>query len=361
MTFFSYLSLPFLFPFPSGPASSGKSSTALDIILNRHRIIDKPINFVVYVYVHWQDNFNQVMARDTSVVFVNKKETANILINNADNPSLVVFDDLQVEWGVARGANFLTDWMIKRSSHLNCSLICMTHSLFPKLLVTAMQSNSYLVLHKNNRDRSQVIWLGRQLIPFEGGSRFVYKSYVDAVTSRLYGICFVDTTPFRPNDACAIRNFVYPFINSKYYVPQVSVDGKLAMSILRVVPEPTYNQLVEEGILNEKNMGLDPFLGPPPTSGSPILEPVHPVPVEMADADMDISDTIEDKSDFAELASSFNLESEQEGQGLAAEPPILTHVTSNDGGTQTGLKPIKNSLPWETFEDLFVIDEDTRW
>jgi hypothetical protein len=117
-----------------------------------------------------------------------------------------------------------------------------------------MLSSTHTLILESNRDRSQVSYLARQMFP--NNSKLLIKAYEDAIHSRQFGHLLLDHTPnLSTFDRFRISNFVFPFIGSKYYISDSNSPTK--MSILRVLPETTFLNLVEQGVLTELNTGIE--------------------------------------------------------------------------------------------------------
>jgi hypothetical protein len=103
-----------------------------------------------------------------------------------------------------------------------------------------MLSSTHTLILESNRDRSQVSYLARQMFP--NNSKLLIKAYEDAIHSRQFGHLLLDHTPnLSTFDRFRISNFVFPFIGSKYYI----------------LPETTFLNLVEQGVLTELNTGIE--------------------------------------------------------------------------------------------------------
>jgi hypothetical protein len=232
-----------------GPPSVGKSYLALDIIRNRHKIIDKEIDLVLFVYAHWQEEFQEISERDPDVVFVNRKETVDRIIKG-NVASLVVFDDLIVDvTSSTAGANFIVSWWVRKSSHLNCSCIALLHNLFLKQIRTLFLCCTYTIIHANNRDRSSISHISRQMFP--GYKNYLNVSYLDSI-SRKFGYLVLDHSRDIA-DKYRVRNFIIAnFADLKIYIPKHE-KGPTMCQIVRVINEELYQDLVSSGdLIDEK-------------------------------------------------------------------------------------------------------------
>lgn len=194
-----------------------------------------------------------LLKSDPKIIFLNKYELVDSIITGDCN-SLLILDDQLMAFNTSSGASWLTSWYIRKSSHLNCSCIVLIHNLFPKLLRSALLSSTYTVLHENNRDRSTISYLGRQMFP--DNSKFLVYAYEDAIRNQPYSHLVLNHSPnLSSGDKFRISNFIFPRVGAKYYISDHSKPNKMAQ--LYVVPEHTVEKLVSLGILNEENMGIE--------------------------------------------------------------------------------------------------------
>ena len=77
------------------------------------------------------------------------------------------------------GTNLITEIFTQISHHLNTSVIFVTQSLFgvKKEFRTISLNAHYLIIMKNPRDKSQVSYIGQQMMP--KSSKFVTNVYND--------------------------------------------------------------------------------------------------------------------------------------------------------------------------------------
>jgi GTPase SAR1 family protein len=90
-----------------GPSNVGKSTLCLNIIKNRHFILNQHVDVVVYLYVHWDPAFNNVLKTDPKVIFTNKIEFVDDLLTG-DFKSILFLDDQFVNFTMPAGAKFIT-------------------------------------------------------------------------------------------------------------------------------------------------------------------------------------------------------------------------------------------------------------
>lgn len=234
-----------------GAAASGKSSTILNLLRYKKRVISCKLDLSVYVYMHWQHEFEKIQEFDETVVFLLASGIYFLedIIKTAPN-SMVILDDLQILFETTAGSSFITSFFIHISTHLNCSCIALLHNLYARNLRSVALNSSYTILHVNNRDRVQIETFGRQLLPRTGG--FLLQSYLNATSTTKFGSLTIDHT-IQQSDQWRIRNFffVHPELESnlKFYIPEKKGD-KIMSKTVHVISDGVYAHLIERGLIS---------------------------------------------------------------------------------------------------------------
>ncbi|MDI9312370.1 MAG: hypothetical protein QM535_19325 [Limnohabitans sp.] len=145
----------------SGPSGSGKTFFVRRLLSESKYLFNKTFEGlkVLWVYGQWQNLYSEDVA--------NCDITYSESIPSADeiqtlSPNVIVVDDLMNEvLDDINTGNLFT----KISHHLNINVIFITQNLFHqgKQMRNISLSCHYFVLMKNNRDRSQIDILGRQM------------------------------------------------------------------------------------------------------------------------------------------------------------------------------------------------------
>ena len=184
--------LKFKHPFTcliSGPTSSGKTMLVYRIIKNKQLIIDKPLHKIYWYYSQWQEIYKNL----PNVRFI--KDIPNEKQLATDKPDLVVVDDLMVE---VRNDQFILNLFTKFSHHMGISVILLVQNLFFKApIMRSISLNShYIIIMKNPRDKSQIMYLAKQIYP--GETKYFIDCFKDA-TDKPYGYIKIDFTPSTPD------------------------------------------------------------------------------------------------------------------------------------------------------------------
>lgn len=195
-----------------GPSQSGKTFLALQIARDRNLVYDKPHTSVVFVYNNYQDTFDQVKARDSTIIFTNDfDELEKILLKNVY--TLVIIDDFLLS--LQSDLNeYITDFFIRRTHHEKLSLIVLQQSLYFKNSRLMSLNTHYLVLFKLPRDSRQVKYLGGQIDP--DSPSFIYECYKLAI-SKPRGTLLIDLYPTTP-DYARFRSSVFVSDSLRIYI-----------------------------------------------------------------------------------------------------------------------------------------------
>ena len=171
----------------AGPSKSGKTTLLKKILFNHHKLIDKPINKIIYCYSRWQNNFSELLNTISNIQFIQglpEMDQFDVKENN-----LLILDDLMSECGknLAIKEIFTID-----SNHSNISVFFLTQNLFSndKNTITISLNCNYMFIFNNPRDRAQFSHLSRQVFP--ENSKFLQECYYEAVENR--GYLFLDFT-----------------------------------------------------------------------------------------------------------------------------------------------------------------------
>ena len=169
----------------SGPSHSGKTTFVLTLLDRRHEIFSCPTNRVIWCYGIYQHTLNQTLQEKGYLLHNNVINTADIEPND-----IVVLDDLFHE---TKNSQDVTAMFTKAAHHVPCFIIFITQNLFPpgKEARTRSLNTHYLVIFKNPRDKSQIEFLARQIVPRNSkGFIQVYES----ATERPHSYLFLDLT-----------------------------------------------------------------------------------------------------------------------------------------------------------------------
>jgi hypothetical protein len=198
----------------AGPTFCGKSTFITKFIQCRDELCD--ISFEKIVWCHSEDTAPHHLH---NVSFFEGIPS----FDNPDNiPTLFVLDDLMS----TAYSKKVSDLFTKGSHHRNISLILITQNFFHKGTDSRDISlnSKYISLFKNPRDKSQIVFLGRQVYP-ENTSSF-HKAFLDA-TKEPNSYFFLDLTQ-NINDLLRFRTKIFPGEITEVYAP---VNGNEPLEI----------------------------------------------------------------------------------------------------------------------------------
>jgi hypothetical protein len=190
--------LQFKHPFTcliAGPNGSGKTHLVRNI-LNSFNVlfynVNTPVLKVLWSYGQWQPLINFYIS-DSVIVKTNEGIPSEKIINEF-KPNIIVLDDLLTEFEKQKNKN-VENLFIKKSHHLNISVIFVVQNLFYKSIRTISLNSHYIIVLKNPRDPNQVWNLAKQIFP--NNSKILTEAFKDA-TKTPYGYLLIDLTPDTP-------------------------------------------------------------------------------------------------------------------------------------------------------------------
>jgi hypothetical protein len=198
-----------------GNSGAGKTNLVVNIIKNRNKILDSKIQKVVVLYVYWEPIFELLKKSVPGIIFVTSfDELDNTITGN--EPSLIFLDDMTIEFDSRKGSTYVTEWFVRKSRHLNASIIISLHNPFIKSLRTVSINMLGMIIFNLPFDKSMISYIGRRLFP--SLPKYFLEAYQDAV-SEPFGFLFVNLTPNLPDDR-RLRNFIFPKDSMKFYFPK---------------------------------------------------------------------------------------------------------------------------------------------
>lgn len=175
----------------AGPSQSGKTSFVLDLLDHRDEIFNCQTNRVVWCYGIYQPKLNAVLQGKGFTLHSNIVDVSNI-----QPYDIVVLDDLIHE---SKNSQDVTAMFTRAAHHKPCFIIFIMQNLFPpgKEARTRSLNTHYYVILKNPRDKSQIEFLARQILPRHP------KTLVDifeAATEKPHSYLFLDLTQECPEE-----------------------------------------------------------------------------------------------------------------------------------------------------------------
>ena len=168
-----------------GPSHSGKSTFVLQLLDNRRVLFHNPINRVVWCYGIYQHHLNTILQQKRYIAH------ADIIPMSEIEPyDIIVLDDLLQE---SKTSKDVTAMFTRAAHHKPCFIIFIMQNLFPpgKESRTRSLNTHYYAIFKNPRDKSQLEFLARQILP--RNPKALIEIFEDA-TKKPHSYLFLDLT-----------------------------------------------------------------------------------------------------------------------------------------------------------------------
>ena len=174
----------------AGPSHSGKTTFVLQLLDHREEVFDCHINRVIWCFGIYQPELNAALLQRGFIT--HSKILPQDEIQAYD---LIVLDDLIHE---SRNSEDVTSMFTRAAHHKPCFIIFITQNLFPpgKESRTRSLNTHYYVIFKNPRDKSQIDYLARQILPQQ---RKALIQIFEAATVEPHSYLFVDLTQECPD------------------------------------------------------------------------------------------------------------------------------------------------------------------
>ena len=167
----------------AGPSQSGKTSFVLQLLENRDNMFRCDMKRVIWCYGIYQPQLNTLL-RDKGFIL-----HENIIdVSDIQPYDIVVLDDLIHE---SKSSQDVTAMFTRAAHHKPCFIIFIMQNLFPPGKDARMRSlnTHYYVILKNPRDKSQIEFLARQILPRQSKS---LVEIFEAATQKPHSYLFLD-------------------------------------------------------------------------------------------------------------------------------------------------------------------------
>lgn len=174
----------------AGPSHAGKSSFVLQLLDNRQEAFTVPPKRVVWCYGIYQHELN---ARLVEKGYVTHHDI--IPVSEIEANDIIVLDDLIHE---SKNSQDVTAMFTRAAHHKPCFIIFIMQNLFPpgREARTRSLNTHYYVIFKNPRDKSQIEFLARQILP--RNSKALISAF-EAATEKPHSYLFLDLTQECPD------------------------------------------------------------------------------------------------------------------------------------------------------------------
>jgi hypothetical protein len=167
-----------------GPSNSGKTKLLENILLNREKLINKPIDRIVFCFREDQDSYKSL--RNDDIEFHKGLIDSSIFDPKFNN--LLIIDDLMDE---CKDSKEILKLFTVESHHRNISVFLVSQNIYTKGQCSRdiNLNSSNMIIFKNPRDNIQISVLARQMFPNK--STAFMEAFRDA-TSIPHGYLFLD-------------------------------------------------------------------------------------------------------------------------------------------------------------------------
>jgi len=178
----------------SGPSASGKSIFVKNLIENCSKCFNTDFKDIIWCYAEWHPTDTTL---EKKVVF--QQGIEDLKREDYSQPRLIIVDD-HMTGNLAP----VVDLFIRGTHHTNCSVIFITQNLFNQNRGARDISlnTHYLVLFKNPRDCSQLVYLAKQISP--QNPKALLQAFHQAI-SKPFGYLLIDLRQTTPEN-CRFRS-----------------------------------------------------------------------------------------------------------------------------------------------------------
>ena len=177
-----------------GASQTGKTEFTVKLLRNAKYLYTNPPEKILYCYQESQKIFEDLESEMPNVIFFKRglptEEDLNEFTSSRKHV-LLVLDDLMME---SQSSKFIERIFCVLSHHLNMSVIKLAQNMFyqGRNSRTISLQLHYFVLFQNNRDKSQVLTLARQIAPRKTDS---FLEIYDDCMSKPYSYLVIDISP----------------------------------------------------------------------------------------------------------------------------------------------------------------------
>lgn len=206
-----------------GPSYSGKSVICSTLIRNRNTMYQVPISKVVFLYKHWQTEYDNLKEDIPSIIFVSDLDEMETELSEPSDHIMAVFDDFMLE--ILTSANqYMLNLLSRRSHHLSISVVLVSQLLFPRNL-RSLVLNIHNFCLTRNPNKSQIQTFFKQYDTSDW--RHLMSCYNHAINSKPFGHLFISNHQ-NTNPLVSIRNSITVETGTiAYPPPHLIFDKKL--------------------------------------------------------------------------------------------------------------------------------------
>ena len=190
-----------------GATQSGKTTWLFKLLRNLNKMFEDDVpKHVLYCFGVYQSLYDDMKSQCPFITFHEGLPNAETITEFATGEHrIIVLDDLLND--VVQSTD-MEKLFVLGSHHRHLSVCFLSQNLYKngRCARTIALNTAYLILFKNYRDTSQLITLGRQLVPGHHGA--LVEAYKDATKSS-YGYLVIDMSP-HTYDRFRWRTHIFP-------------------------------------------------------------------------------------------------------------------------------------------------------
>ena len=164
-----------------------------------------PPKRILWCYGVYQQAYNQMQEDIPNITFMEGLPDQIDDYFDGKEPACLVLDDLMFS-----GANSqdIAKICTQGSHNKNVSIFILVQNVFHRgnYMRCISLNCRYIIVMRNNRDKSQIVTLGKQLYPYN--TRFLRDAYEDSIKLSKYGYLFLDLN--HEEDSMRVRTQIFP-------------------------------------------------------------------------------------------------------------------------------------------------------
>ena len=203
-----------LIPFPScvsmmlnGATGSGKTTWVFTLLRNLNKMFEDAPKLVLYCYGVYQSLYDDMKSQCPFITFHEGLPSSDTIKAFATGQHrMIILDDLLNDVVQSRDMEKL---FVLGSHHSHLTVLFLSQNMYQqgRCARTIALNTTYLILFKNYRDTSQLVTLGKQLVPGHHG--VLIEAYKDATSTSRYGYLVIDMSP-HTEDRFRWRTRIFP-------------------------------------------------------------------------------------------------------------------------------------------------------
>ena len=189
----------------AGPTSSGKTCLVKRLLEQSKDIFVEPPQRILWCYGVYQNTYSEMQTRFPNMVLHEGLPDNLGDYFDGKQAGCLVLDDLMFS---GTKSEKVCKVFTESAHHLNIAVFLLVQNLFHGGdYFRCMSLNCrYIILMRNNREKSQVVNLGKQIFP--QNTRYLKEAYEDSIKLSKYGYLLIDLN--NEDECMRLRTQVFP-------------------------------------------------------------------------------------------------------------------------------------------------------